>query len=115
MMTQYWRHAVAGLIALSSTVLWAAAPAGVEQAGERAPQPEYLAATMEEVRSIGQLLSPHVDMERLEAQLREQTREMTERLNAAIESELRELLAPRFDIDVAGVGSTALAALPAAG
>jgi hypothetical protein len=46
-------------------------------------------------------------MEQLDAQLREQARMLTERLNAAIESELEALLAPKVDIQVANGGSMA--------
>lgn len=115
MMTQSFRCAAAGLVAISSTVLWAAAPAEVEKAAENLAQPEHRAPAMEEVLSIGKLVTPFVDMEQFEAQLREQTRKLTERLNAAIENELRELAVPKLDIEVAGPVTVAALRLPAAG
>src|SRR5690606_12084411 len=115
MMSQSFRSVVAGLIAISSSALCSAAPAGAEQPAEHAALPEHVLTAMEEVRSVGALLTPYMDMKQLEAQLREQALRSAEQLNAAIENELREMMAPRFDIEVAGTGSRVEDGLPAAG
>ena len=105
-MTQSFRCAVAGVVAISSTALSAAALAGIEKPVKDVAMPENRAPAMVEVLSIGALPIPSVDREHLEAQLREQTRKMAERLHAAIEKELKELIAPKLDIDVADAGQS---------
>lgn len=106
MSTQSFRHTLSSLAAVTAMALFAAA-AEAEHVAERAatdvaPASAEEHVLIEEVIVVGTAWAES-EGQRLETALREQSHALTERLNAAIESELKDLVAPKLEILVAGI------------